>query len=78
MINDKVIIQKLATKYNLSLTKIEEAIYHQFKVVANVMKNGEFEAVRLPYFGKFHAKRTRIAYLNELKRKKNERLANGK
>lgn len=78
MINDKVIIQKLATKYNLSLTKIEEAIYYQFKVVANVMKNGEFESIRLPYFGKFHAKRTRIAYLNELKRKKNERLANGK
>jgi nucleoid DNA-binding protein len=49
MINDKVIIQKLATKYNLSLTKIEEVVYHQFKVVANVMKNGEFESINNTY-----------------------------
>jgi nucleoid DNA-binding protein len=75
---EKIIIQKLASKFNLPLAKVEEIIYHQFKYVAKVIKNGDFQAVRLPYFGKFHAKKTRIAYLNELKRKKNERLANGK
>jgi hypothetical protein len=42
------------------------------------MKLGDFEAVRLPYFGKFHAKKSRIAHLNEKKRRKNERLANSK
>ena len=78
MINDKVIIQKLATKYNLPLNKVEDIVYHQFKFAAAIMKTGDFETIRLPYFGKFHAKRTRIAYLNELKRRKNERLANGK
>jgi nucleoid DNA-binding protein len=78
MINDKVIIQKLATKYNLPLNKVEDTVYYQFKFVAAIMKAGDFESIRLPYFGKFHAKGTRIAYLNELKRKKNERLANGK
>lgn len=78
MTNEKVIIQKLATKYNLPLNKVEDIVYHQFKFVANIMKIGDFQSIRLPYFGKFHAKKTRIAYLNELKRKKNERLANGK
>lgn len=78
MVNDKVIIQKLATKYNLPLNKVEDIVYYQFKFVATIMKAGDFESIRLPYFGKFHAKGTRIAYLNELKRKKNERLANGK
>lgn len=78
MTNEKVIIQKLATKYNLPLNKVEDIVYHQFKFVANIMKIGDFQSIRLPYFGKFHAKKTRIAYLNELKRKKNERLANSK
>jgi nucleoid DNA-binding protein len=78
MTNDKIIIQKLATKHNLPLNKVEDIVYHQFKFVAHIMKLGNFESIRLPYFGKFHAKGTRIAYLNELKRKKNERLANGK
>ena len=75
---EKIIIQKLASKFNLPLAKIEEIIYHQFKYTAKIMKDGNFQSVRLPYFGKFHAKKTRIAYLNELTRKKNERLANGK
>jgi nucleoid DNA-binding protein len=75
---EKIIIQKLASKFNLPLAKVEEIVYYQFKYVAKVIKDGDFQSVRLPYFGKFHAKKTRIAYLNELKRKKNERLANGK
>ena len=75
---EKIIIQKLASKFNLPLAKVEEIVYYQFKYVAKIIKDGDFQSVRLPYFGKFHAKKTRIAYLNELKRKKNERLANGK
>jgi nucleoid DNA-binding protein len=78
MKTEKAVIQKLATKYNLPLNKIEEIVYYQFKYVANIMKAGNFEAIRLPYFGKFHAKKSRIAYLNEKKRRKNERLANSK
>jgi nucleoid DNA-binding protein len=75
---EKTIIQKLATKYNLPLTKVEDMVYHQFKYAAKIMKLSDFETIRLPYFGKFHAKKSRIAHINELKRRKNERLANGK
>jgi nucleoid DNA-binding protein len=78
MSKDKTIIQKLATKYNLPLQKVEEIVFYQFKYVTDVMKEGKFAAIRLPYFGAFSAKSERIAYLNEKTRKKNERLANSK
>jgi nucleoid DNA-binding protein len=78
MNKEKVIIQKLATKYNLPLTKVEEIVFFQFKYVAKVMKQGDFAVIRLPYLGAFSAKKERIAHLNEKKRRKNERLANDK
>ena len=70
---ERVIIQKLANKYNLSIQKVEEAVYSQFKYVNKVMKEGKFEAVRLPYLGKFHVLESRLKYLQ-----KNERSNNGK
>jgi nucleoid DNA-binding protein len=78
MNKEKVIIQKLATKHNLPLQKVEEIIYFQFKYVAKIMKEGKFATIRLPYFGAFSAKSERIAHLNEKTRRKNERLANNK
>ena len=63
----KIIIQILATKYNLSLSKVEEIIKHQFKFVEKIMKNGKFEMVRLPYFGKFSVNPKRVEHINKLK-----------
>lgn len=60
----KVIIQKLATKYNLPLNKVEEAVYYQFKYTADIIKAGKFESVRLPYLGKFHVLPGRLKHLN--------------
>jgi len=60
------IIYKLATKYNLPISKVEEIVNSQFKFVKNVMTEGSFEAVRLPYFGKFSAKKERIKHINKL------------
>lgn len=78
MNKEKIIIQKLATKHNLPLQKVEEIVYFQFKYVAKIMKEGRFATIRLPYFGAFSAKAERIAHLNEKTRRKNERLANSK
>lgn len=61
---EKVILQKLASKYNLPIHKVEEAVYYQFRYVSQVMKAGGFEPVRLPYLGKFHVKPGRLKYLN--------------
>ena len=51
--NKKLIIYYLANKYNLPLKKIEKIVNYQFKYVEKIMKEGKFESIRLPYFGKF-------------------------
>ena len=70
---ERVIIQKLANKYNLSIQKVEEVVYSQFKYVNKIMKEGKFESVRLPYLGKFHVMPDRLKYLQ-----RNEESNNGK
>ena len=64
--NKDEIIYKLATKYNLPISKVEEIVTFQFKFVQTIIKKGNFESVRLPYFGKFSAKKERIKYINKL------------
>ena len=67
MIKDKkIIIQTLATKYNLPLKKIEEIVNHQFKFVEKIMKKGNFDSIRLPYFGLFSVNPNRVKYINKL------------
>ena len=59
------IIQILATKYNIPLAQVESAVNYQFTYVTEVMKEGKFESVRLPKFGKFSAQPGRIKYIQE-------------
>lgn len=66
----KEIIQLIATKYNLPLKEVAEIVEHQFKYISKIMKQGDFETVRLPYFGKFSVKQGRIDYIKKLKNEK--------
>lgn len=66
----KIIIYFLANKYDLPLSKIEKIINHQFKYIEKIMKEGKFETIRLPYFGKFSVNPKRVEYINK---KKNEK-----
>ena len=61
----------LATKYELPLHKIEEIVNHQFKFAEKIMKKGDFDSIRLPYFGKFSVN-PRVKHINKLKDAKNE------
>ena len=70
----KTIIQKLATKHDLPLQKVEEAVMYQFKYSADLIKKGNFESVRLPFLGKFHVMPGRLKYLQ----KRNEGSDNSK
>ena len=70
--NKKEIIQRIATKHNLPLSKIEEIINYQFKFVSEIIKKGDFEAVRLPYFGKFSVKQSRLKHINKNKNDKDK------
>jgi len=68
MVKDKrEIIHYLANKYNLPLSKIEEMVNHQFKVVTAVMGEGNFSTIRIPYFGKFSVNPNRVKHINRLK-----------
>lgn len=67
--NKKLIVYYLANKYDLPLKKVEEIINHQFKYIEKIMKAGDFETIRLPYFGKFSVNPKRVEYINK---KKNE------
>ena len=55
----------MATKYNLPLSKVEEIIDYQFKFTARIIRKGDFEAVRLPYLGRFSAKKGRIKHVQD-------------
>ena len=71
MLKDKkIIIQILATKYNLSLKRVENIVNSQFKFVEQTIKKGNFDSVRLPYFGKFSVNPKRVNHINKLKNEK--------
>lgn len=72
MKKEKKLIIQLATKHNLSLHAVEEIVFSQFKFTAEIMKQPDFQIIRLPYFGKFHAKKERIAHINERVRRRQE------
>jgi nucleoid DNA-binding protein len=64
--NKQELIYLLANKYDLPINKVEEIVEYQFKFVKEIMKDGTFDAVRLPYFGKFSAKKERIKHMNRI------------
>jgi len=70
--NKKLIVYYLANKYDLPLSKVEEIVEYQFKYVMNIMKKGDFEAIRLPYFGKFSVNPKRVKHINKKKSESNE------
>ena len=67
MVNKKFLIYKLANKYNLPLKTVENIINHQFKFINKIIKKGDFESIRLPYFGKFSVKSGRVKHIIKLK-----------
>ena len=68
--NKEEIIYMLATKYNLPIKIITEIVNYQFKYVTKIMTEGNFETVRLPYFGKFSVNPKRVEYINKKKSEK--------
>ena len=68
--NREEIVEELATKHNLTVEEINDIINHQFKFVSMVMTKGDFDTVRLPYFGKFTVNKNRVKHINRLKNEK--------
>ena len=55
------------------MSKREEMVNHQFKVVATVMGEGNFATIRIPYFGKFSVNPNRVKHIDRLKNEKGKR-----
>ena len=70
--NKEEIIYSLANKYNLPLKKVKQMIEYQFKFVEKIMKKGDFEGIRLPYFGKFTVNPKRVEHITKLKNESNK------
>jgi len=65
--NKKEIIHYLSNKYNLPIKKVEQMINYQFKYVSSVINLGNFEGIRIPYFGLFSVNPNRVKHLTKLK-----------
>jgi len=70
--NKNLIVYYLANKYDLPIGKIEKIINYQFKYIEKIMKQGKFETIRLPYFGKFSVNPNRVKHLTAMKKKKED------
>ena len=66
----KVLIQTLASKYNLPLSTVEDIINSQFRYVAKIIEEGNLDSIRLPYFGNFWVKKGRVDCVTKGKKKK--------
>jgi nucleoid DNA-binding protein len=59
------IIQEIAKELGISPSLAQKIIKTQFEFVKITMEKGEFETVRLPYFGKWTVKPYRLQKVNE-------------
>ena len=73
MAKKEQLIEELADKYHLSKEVVREAVDSQFAFVKEKMEEADFPSIRLPFFGKFYAKQSRINHLKENEKKRNER-----
>jgi len=59
------IIREIVRENGGSVIEVEQIIDFQAQFVANIMKDGGFEGVFLPYLGKFHVIPYRIQRFND-------------
>ena len=71
--NKKDIIYALSVKHKKSLKEITEIVNHQFKFTSMIISSGNFETIRLPYFGKFTVDKRRVKHINRLKNEKDSK-----
>ena len=71
--NKEEVIYYLANKYDLTIKQVEEIVNHLFKFVTKIVKKGDFDTIRLPYFGKFMVNKNRVKHINRLKNEKDSK-----
>ena len=64
-VDKKKIVTKIAEDLKVSNKEVIVAVNAQFSLVNKVMREGNLEAVRLPYLGKFQVKNGRVKHLTD-------------
>lgn len=62
---EEKIYQEVARELGISRSLVQRIAQTQFEFVKLTMEKGEFETVKLPYFGKFTVKPYRLQKVNE-------------
>jgi|TARA_R110000744_G_scaffold281190_1_gene393122 nucleoid DNA-binding protein len=68
--NKEDILHYLSNKYDVPLYKVKEIVNYQFKFTSDKIQAGDFEAIRLPYFGNFSVNKNRVKHITKLKNEK--------
>jgi nucleoid DNA-binding protein len=64
-VNKNALYEEVADKLDMTPQEVREAVRYQFKYLRDIMAEGDFEPVRLRYFGLFHVKEERLKHLNK-------------
>lgn len=73
MARKEELIEELAKKYHVSPEEVKKAVNSQFKFTRDKISSGNFPEIRIPYFGLFRAKESRIKHLNKAKKHNDEK-----
>lgn len=63
------LIKKLAKKYDISEFKVDLIVKSQFKVLKDVISEGDFKSLRLKHLGMFTVKKNRFKYYKNGRKK---------
>jgi nucleoid DNA-binding protein len=62
---EEKIVMEIAKELGISPNLVQKIVKSQFEFVKVTMEKGEFETIKLPYFGKWHVKPYRLQKVNE-------------
>lgn len=71
------IVEELSVRYKISKNKVYKAVFSQYKFVAKIMKEGNYESVRVRKWGLYHVKPYRLKKMKEYERRQNETTSEG-
>lgn len=64
-VDTKLIEAEIANTFGVSIEQVHLAQKSQFDTVAKVMKDGNFDSIRLRFFGRFHVLPGRLEKIRE-------------
>lgn len=67
-----IIIHELYLKHGINKTIIKEVAEYPLRFVINTMRKGDYENVRVKYYGMFAVKPNKVKYYKEKKENKND------